>query len=181
MSLLAEGISVVIKRVAVDKKYTGGWVGFVKDDPNETLCYDNNIVRIGFMSPFDVGDYIERLEDYGFQYMVNEDAVDMVVVDQLRGLCSQCHWLEVIHFFIDDDRKKRVTACHIVGEDSRDMYTPGDWDFEGSLSNQYMFVPCGQEDKSLKYLAYVNGLDVYLNLMTSEKVYIGRTGDKRIS
>jgi hypothetical protein len=181
MALLAEGISVVIKRVAINKKYPGGWYGFVKDVPNETLCNDDNIARVGFMTPLDVRNYIECLEGYGFQHMVNDDATDMVVVDQLRGLCGKCNWLEVIYFFIDDDRKKKVTACQIVGDDSRDMYSPDGWDFESSLSNQYAFVPCVQEDKSVKYLGHENGLDVYLNVLTGESVYMGRSGNKKIS
>jgi hypothetical protein len=176
MALLAEGISVVIKRVAIDKMYPGGWDAFVKDAPNKTLCYDDNIVRVGFMTPLDVGDYIDHLEGYGFQHMLNENAADMVVVDQLQGLCEKCNWLEVIYFFIDDDPKKRVTACQIIGDDNKDMYSPDNWDFESSLSNQYAFVPCGQEDKSLKYLGYEDNVDVYLNLLTGEKSYIGRSG-----
>ena len=180
MALLAEGISVVIKRLAIDKKYPGGWGRFVKDVPNQTFCNDDNIARVGFMTPVDVENYIEHLEGYGFQYMVNEAAADMIVVDQLRGLCRKYNWLNVFYFYIDGDPNKRVTACRIAGDENVDtMLSPDDWDFESSSSNQLGFVPCGQEDKSLKYLGHENGVDVYINLLTGERSYIGRSGSKK--
>ncbi|PKN10498.1 MAG: hypothetical protein CVU72_00990, partial [Deltaproteobacteria bacterium HGW-Deltaproteobacteria-7] len=108
MPLLVEGISVIIKRDAIDKKYPGGWDGFVEDVPNKTLCEDDYIARVGFMTPLDVGEYITQLEGYGFQHMENGYAIDIVVVDQIRGLCVKCNWLEIFYFSIDNDQKKRV-------------------------------------------------------------------------
>ncbi len=62
MAVLVEAISIIIRRTAIDKKYPGGWDAFVKNAPNQTLCADKKIARLGFMSPFDVESFIKGLE-----------------------------------------------------------------------------------------------------------------------
>ena len=57
------------------------------------------------------------------------------------------------------------------------VVTPPTWKFDGSLSHSYGFAPTEHVDKSLKYLRHENGLDVYLNTVTGQEVYIGRTGE----
>lgn len=51
MAVLVEGISAVIRRKAIDAKLAGGWPRFVAEVPNATLCADDNLARVGFMSP----------------------------------------------------------------------------------------------------------------------------------
>jgi len=46
MSVLIEAISVLIKKSAIDSKWPGGWSSFVKQVPNQTLCYDALLVRV---------------------------------------------------------------------------------------------------------------------------------------
>jgi len=57
------------------------------------------------------------------------------------------------------------------------VVSPPGWAFESSLSRSFGFVPSEHADKSLTYLRHENGLDVYLNSVTGEEVYIGRTGE----
>jgi hypothetical protein len=53
MTVLVEAISVIIRRKAIDKNFPGGWDDFVKDVPNQTLCADDKLAQVGFMSPQD--------------------------------------------------------------------------------------------------------------------------------
>jgi len=46
MTVLVEGISVIIKREVIERKFPGGWQDFVKDVPNQTLCADDELARI---------------------------------------------------------------------------------------------------------------------------------------
>ena len=54
MAVLVEGISVIVRRDAIESKYDGGWDTFVDNVPNATLCADDEIARVGFMGPADV-------------------------------------------------------------------------------------------------------------------------------
>jgi hypothetical protein len=53
MAVLIEAISVVIRADTLLKKFPGGWGAFKLIVPNQTLCADNEIVRVGFMAPQD--------------------------------------------------------------------------------------------------------------------------------
>lgn len=94
MAVLVEGISVIVRREAIERKIAGGWDAFRKTVPNRTLCADEEIARVGFMSPSDTRMYIEMLERLGLRFRENGEAVDLAVVDQLGGPTVKCRWLE---------------------------------------------------------------------------------------
>ena len=177
MAVLVEAISVLIKRSAVDEKYSGGWDAFVQDVPNRTFCADSLLARVGFMSPDDVETYIIDLEKKGFIYIEGGEAVELVLVDQQRGFAAKCNWAEFMYVNLDGDKSKRVAACKAIEGPDDPLITPDGWEYEGSLSQTFGFIPTGHLDKSLKFLRHENGLDVYLNTLTGKEVYIGRTGE----
>lgn len=175
MAVLIEATSVVLRADALLKKVTGGWEAFIRLVPNKTLCADNEIVRVGFMYPDDVELFIKFLQSVGLEYLREGKAIDIAVVDQLRGLMSPCDWLE----FGRVDMKgtdKRVAACRMVGSKVNQLVTPDNWKFEQSLSSTYGFVPDGQGQSGMKFLRHEDGIDVYLNALTGKEVYVGRTG-----
>lgn len=176
MAVLIEAISVVIRAEAILKKYPGGWDGFKNIVPNQTLCADNVIVRVGFMSPQDVESFVERLQSNGFEFLRGGEAIDIAVADQMRGLTSKCGWLEFGHVNMGGNGP-RVAACRLTGSKIMEVATPQGWEFEGSLSSTFGFVPSEHVEKGMKYLRHENGLDVYLNPLTGKEVYIGRTGE----
>ena len=65
MAVLIEAISVVVRADELLKKFPGGWDAFKAIVPNQTLCADNEIVRVGFMVPQDVESFIKRLQRVG--------------------------------------------------------------------------------------------------------------------
>lgn len=179
MPVLIEAISVITRVDAINQKFPGGWEAFVDDCPNQTLCSDNALARVGFMSPVDVEYYIQRLERLGLIYQDDQqEAVDIVVVDQLRGPLAKCSWIETGHIDLDNNPKQKVAAARLIGDESLVFMRPDDWNFEESLSNQYGFTPTESVEKSLTFLRHQDGLDVYLNKLTGEEVFIGRTGEK---
>ena len=68
MAVLIEGISVVIKFDRISAALST-WGSFVDWVPNRTMCSDNELVRIGFMSPADVAATIADLEKKGLRYL----------------------------------------------------------------------------------------------------------------
>lgn len=176
MAVLIEAISVVIRADAIQNKFPGGWEGFNHIAPNQTLCADNEIVRVGFMSPQDVESFVNRLQNHGLEFLRAGEAIDIAVADQMRGLTSQCSWLEFGHVDIGA-KGQRVAACRLIGSQVMEVVTPPGWEFEGSLSSTYGFVPSEHVEKEMKFLRHENGLDVYLNRLTGKEVYVGRTGE----
>lgn len=122
-----------------------------------TFCADEAIARIGFMNPSDVESYVKKLESLGFMFLVDGEAQEIAVADQLHGLTAPCEWLEFGHVGLDGD-SKRCAACRLKGSGSTVLITPEGWEYERSLSQTFGFVPSGQEDKSLKFLRHEGGL-----------------------
>jgi hypothetical protein len=176
MAVLIEGISVVIRADAILNKFQGGWDGFVNIVPNETLCADGEIARVGFMTRHDVESFVKGLQSIGLEFLRDGEAIDIAVADQLRGITSTCSWLEFGHTDMDNNGH-RIAACRMKGSEVMEIVTPPEWKFENSLSATFGLVPDGQVEKSMKFLRHEGGMDVYLNLLAGKEVFVGRTGE----
>lgn len=176
MAVLIEAISVVIRADAILTKFPGGWDGFKRIVPNQTLCADNELVRVGFMTPDDVKSFVRKLQASRLEFLQDGKAIDIAVVDQMRGPTAQCDWLEFGHASLSD-AGERVAAGRLSGGQSREVVMPPGWTFEGSLSSTFAFVPNESAAKGMKYLRHENGVDVYLNPITGKEMYVGRTDD----
>lgn len=172
MAVLVEAISVIVRRDPIAVGYPGGWDGFVADCPNQTLCADTELARVGFMSAPDVEEFCRRLGSCGLVFLRDGQCVDIAVVDQMRGPTAPCDWIEFGHVDIDGHP---VAACRLTGRRDSHLITPDGWQYEGSLSASFGFVPDEHLDKSLAFLRHEDGLDVYCNRLTGKLVYVGRT------
>ena len=188
MAVLVEGISVIIRRKKIDEMFSGGWDAFIEDVPNQTLCADDELARVGFMSPPDAEAFIWQLEKGGLTFAREERAVDMAVVDQMRGPAISAEWLEFAHLTLDGTDNK-VAACWLfegpriaagvhVHSKNMTLATPEGWRYEDSLSANFKFVTDEEMNENLKFLRQEDGQDVYLDLSTGKEVYMGRTQDK---
>jgi len=153
--------------------------------PNNTFCADDDLVRVGFMSPADVEAFIRRLEKDGLTFIRNQQAIDIAVVDQMRGPTIQAEWLEFSHLTMGTKGNK-VAACWLiegprmaagvhVPSKQMALATPEGWRHEDSLSANFKFVADEDMSENLKFLRREDGQDVYLDLTTGKEVYIGRT------
>jgi hypothetical protein len=176
MAVLIEAISVVVRADTILNKFPGGWDGFKNIVPNTTLCADNEIARVGFMTPQDVESFVKKLQSNGLEFLRDSEAVDIAVADQMRGLTSKCSWLEFGYVNMGGTGS-RVAACRLAGSQVMEVVTPPGWEFEGSLSSTFGFVPSEHAEKGMKFLRHENGIDVYFNPLTGKEVYVGRTGE----
>lgn len=175
MAILIEAISVVLKADSVISKYPGGWERFVVDAPNQTLCADGELVRVGFMTPQDAKAFVERLAHHGLVYLRDGRAHDLVVVDQQRGFAAPCDWAEFGRVDWQGDSAKKVAACRAVFSQRSELVTPDGWAYDGSLSAKFTFIETGWTPEFMDFLRHENGLDVYKDLRTGKEVYVGRT------
>ena len=95
MAVLVEAISVIVRRPAIAERFNGGWPAFQRAIPNATGCYDDDLARVGFMTPADVEAFVSELEAGGLIFRREGKAGDFAVVDQLRGPTVPAPWLEV--------------------------------------------------------------------------------------
>jgi hypothetical protein len=172
MAVLCEAISVVVNAERALAAF-GSFEAFKQIVPNETLVADNELMRVGFMDPEDVKAFIDLLELKGLTYIRDGQAIDLVVVDQMRGTMVACEWIEFGKIPLSGGD---VSAARIKGSTSTQLFTPDGWQIEGSLSQTFGFVPNGRKDKALQFLRHERGLDVYFNALTGKEVYVGRTG-----
>ena len=174
MAVLVVAISVIVRVDSINEKFPGGWIGFKDHVPNQTLCAENELARVGFMTPEDVKNFVDALERAGLVYRNGGKAKHLVVVDQLRGPVVPCDWIE----FGIVGNEERVAACRLVGSSQTVLMRPEGWSFQGSLSQTYGFMPNEAEGKSLRFLRHEDGIDVYLNVLTGREVFVGRSADR---
>jgi hypothetical protein len=174
MAVLVEATSIIVRVQTIHDCYAGGWLAFVRQAPNRTLCSDNELARIGFMIPGDCKNAVDDLERHGIIFLKEERSQGLVVADQLRGFTAACDWAEFGR--VEIRRGQTVSAAQLKGTKCRQVFCPEGWTYEGSLSQQFGFVPSGSELKSLKFLRHEQGMEVYLNLLTGKEVYVGRSG-----
>jgi hypothetical protein len=67
-------------------------------------------------------------------------------------------------------------GTQLKGTGSRRVFYPEGWKYEGSLTQQFGFVRSTAGEKSPRFPRHEQELDVYLNVLTGEEVYVGRTG-----
>ena len=176
MAVLVESISVIIKAESIHQKYPGGWEAFREIVPNQTLCADNELVRIGFMTPTDVESFISKLQSAGLVFSITGEASDIAVADQMRGFTTKCCWAEFGRTSIGANRNQEISACRLIGSKVMQVVTPPSWKFEGSLSQTYGFVPNSQVSQTgFKFLRHENGLDVYFDSLSGKEVFVART------
>ena len=151
VAVLVEGISVVVRKDSIQKKMTGSDARFRLLIPNSTFCEDDQLARVGFLDPAEVGSYIEELVNVGLTFVEDGKSVDIVVCDQQRGPTVDCDWIEFCHIPIEGgkvgaawifDGERRGAGIHMQST-SMELATPPGWQFKDSLSDKFQFVPEG--------------------------------------
>jgi len=186
VAVLIEGISVVVRYDAIDRRFPGGRRKFLEAVPNRTLCADHDLARVGFMVPADAGTFCRMLEEGGLTFVRDGRAVDFAVVEQMSGPTTPVKWLDFAHVPFDESGGE-VAVCWLyegprmaVGLHMPSMLmqiaTPDGWSYERSLSAKHLYV--ANEDLAERFELVrhgEDGIDVYRDRATGEEVYMGRT------
>lgn len=152
MAVLVEGISVIARTQAIADHYDGGWDAFEERMPEETLCNDGQLTRLGFRSRAAAEAFIRHLEEQGLTHLQEGESVDIALVDQLQGCITKTDWLQFARVPWNKG-KDRISVCWLFEGPRLDVWgihvpsreqllaVPVNWRFEGSLSAQGVFVP----------------------------------------
>ena len=187
MAVLVEATSVIVRRDAIVRSFAGGWAGFLATVPNETLCWDDDVARVGFMKSTDASAYLATLQQGGLTYYDGEKAVEMVVIEQGgAGPTLPCDWIEFAQLPLGPARELVGAAWLFEGErrfgpgiylSTRDFRfaTPMGWDYRRSLTRNGIRVPDAELNDRFFPLGRRNGVDVHLDLKTGREMFTGRT------
>ena len=149
MAVLVEGISVLVRKDSVRDKMIGGEARFRLLIPNAMFCEDDQLARVGFLDPTDVGSFIDELTDVGLVAVENDKFVDIAVCDQQTGCTLKCDWIEFCHLPIEGGKVgaawlfegERIFAGIHMQSTSIELAMPPGWQFKDSLSDKFQFIP----------------------------------------
>lgn len=141
MAVLVEAISVIVRADRLLEAFDGGWEAFKAIVPNDTLCADGELARVGFLAPDAVEHFCQVLEREGLVLFRDGQAADVVIADQQRGFTLPCDWAEIGTINWQGDPAKKTPCCRLMGSEVRQIITPDGWDWENSLLSDFRFVP----------------------------------------
>lgn len=142
MAVLVEGISVIIRADRLLEAFAGDLDRFKSLVPNNTLCTDGELVRVGFLSPSETERFCNTLEHSGLFFREGDgQAKDFTVCDQQRGMMVPTRWASFGHIRWQGATTKRVAGCQLEGSSLKQLVTPDGWVFEGSLTKDFRFLP----------------------------------------
>ena len=183
MAIICEALSVFILIEAIDQSFDGGSDAFKETIPNETFLSDGEIARVGFMSPYDAREYIERLETMGLNNKDPKERNTIAVVDQEAGLVGEkpplyqprpCDWIEVGHVEIDyEDEVIRILAARLKGSKISKIITGNDW--RPSRTTRASDNPNEIDNDRYSFLRTEGNIEVWWDRQDKKEVYIGRT------
>jgi hypothetical protein len=176
MAVLIEACSVVIRLAAV-QKIASGLEGLKAFSPVGTLCIDNELVRLGFMSRREAEAYCRRLQIEGLESGLPGPQRDFCIVDQLAGVVGPVNWLETGKITLSGGGA--VVAARLKGSTNNTLYSPPEWRYEGSISSQPTFVSEAAVESEMEFLRHDNGVDVYRDRRTGKEVYKSSDGSRR--
>lgn len=174
MAVLIEALSVVIRCEAIVKKYSGGVDAFMAALPNKTLCSDGELACVNFMVPKDVQTYVEYLTGNGLTFKQSDKAIDIVVVDQQRGMTTLCDWVDFGETDWNNNPDQPISVCCAKPTKLNNVVVPEGWDYEKSLSVNYKYFDGKQIPEGLKLVRSENGIDVLLDEKTGQEFYVRR-------
>jgi hypothetical protein len=154
MTVLIEGLSVVMRNSALDEKFPGGSKRVQDGLRDDTICFDEDLTGIHLSSSDEVGAFVRCCESAGLIFLANGVAVDMVVVDQRTGPTTDCDWIQYSRVpFNDSQSDGHIAVCWLgYGRNQHGTGTavpglkfnvamPVGWSFLGSLSESHRFTP----------------------------------------
>lgn len=166
MSILIEGLSIVVPNLALEEKYPGGVPGFARDCPKSTFCTDGHISRVGFMCVRDTLFFAGMLEACRLNCSREGPAGELVIVDQNTGPAQPCLWLEFGHN--RDGVAMGWHACRPPG----DLHVPEGWD--PKRIDAFPCLPGVPFPRRLRFLRTEDTQDWYHDRRTGELLCLDR-------
>jgi hypothetical protein len=172
MSVLIEGISLILRRTEVDVRFPGGTAALFDAFEDAAVCADRHLIRLGFLDGERVDDVLTALEGHGFRIAEDNRFLDLAVVDQVLGLSLPCDWLEF------DSAPGEPAYCWMKGEARGALVVPANWRYEHSLSRRFGRAASAPSEERYRWLRSEEGIEVYRDAESGQEVFFA-VGDQR--
>jgi hypothetical protein len=182
MAVLVEGVSVVVRRAAIELRYSGGADAFVEAAAGPAFCADDELACVGFLATADAEAFCEALAEAGLSFGDDGTAADVAVVDQFEGVVTDTDWLEFARLD-SDGAGHEIAACWLYEGPRNDdvihlpsgeleLSVPDGWEYATSLSAAARFIADDEIDERLEFVRHDPSLgDIYRDLTTGEELY----------
>jgi hypothetical protein len=177
MSVLIEGICVVVKRATIEEKYHGGVTQYAGDCPNNMYCADEHLTAVGFQVLDDAYRWIRRLEIQNLVFIQKGVYRDIAVVEKHRGPCRKCAWLDfsLVRTALPDSKEMvEISVCRLAGTDPGDPAMPSGWSLADSQKTRMRYFKLDGIEQRLQFVEARDNIEVYRDTETGETVHIGR-------
>jgi hypothetical protein len=169
MAVLIEAVSFIARRDRLDECWPRGSQGFIADSPNESVCADEYLVRIGFMGPATMRAFIGGCVVQGLKHFEADGyACDFVTVDQVVGLITPCNWLDVGYV---DYKGHQIRAARWVGDESPYIIFPDEWSLEQHLHFGNTRYQPEDPPSHFEFIRDDDGLYLYRDTRTGQEVW----------
>lgn len=169
MSVLIEGINVILRRTVVEARVPGGIDSLADAAPDAARCADAHLIRFGFLDGEATDRFLEHLDYLGFRIDDGSQFLEGAVVDQVYGLPLPCDWLEF------DSAPGEPAFCWLKGEPRGTLVVPENWRFEHSLSRRFGRVAGELDPERYRRVGQEGDLEIYEDLETGEQLFLTRT------
>jgi Flp pilus assembly protein TadD len=167
MGVLIECENVLIRNATVEQRLPGGMQEYERRCPNGTFCTDGLICRVGFMVPADAAAYIDHLASCGFARPTLDGSPEVALINQVTGFVLPCDWLELNR--IDLGGNALTAVAWLKGTVLSQLVAPPHW--KPGMMVRIATKDLGEGD----FLGTREGVDVFRNKSTGERLYVGRT------
>jgi hypothetical protein len=171
MSVLIEGISIVVPMRTIERRHDGGFEDFRDWVSGLRWCHDEHLAAVHFQKNETVGEILGQLnrnyisvKDHGRWETV------AVVHQRWASALAPCDWLT-----IGRNPDGAVFAC-LKGQEENpgNVSVPAGWEFEGSLSQRMPHVPLDKASNRFKFLRSEGLSRIYLDRETGFEVPAGQ-------
>lgn len=167
MAVLAEALSVIVRVDVIEDAIPKGMVGYRAMVPNGSFCTDGRLVRVGFVTPLDVGAFYEHLRQFGLRLDDDERFVDIAIVDQYEGPTFPCPWLRF------ERHAEGYSSVRLVDEPlSQPVAAPANWTPANSAKIKRTLPE--EADEHFIEMGSENGAEMLLDTRTGQFRYVAR-------
>jgi hypothetical protein len=165
VAVYCAAVSVIVRNSTIEARFPGGISTFGLSRPNETLCSDGEISRVGFLVENDARSFIARLLEAGIVPPENEASSEIALIVEGMGFLYPCEWLQIGLF---DGRPAAWLASS-----GRGKLAINRWEFEVSTTPLQRI---SQEDlrDSYEFLGLKDKVEAYRHKTTGKVLYVGR-------
>ena len=165
MSVLVESPSLIVRRAALDVRYAGGMLGFLRDMelPEHRVlrtCVDSHLVCVSFLLAMHARRVANTLETLGFLHIVDGQCIELAIMGEESETAIHCAWMAL------GKHTNGYTHAWLAASDPGELSTAQGWDYERALRTET--DQFGDDWRDCARISVDDGRETWLDYRTGE-------------